>query len=249
MKILFIKSTIKDFNYQKIITKINNEVISKKIQFLSISFEPNTIFKCEKAYRDFINQLTLIANTLNVYIITSSYRLIYHSFDMQAAVVIDNNGIVLDEVIKKYSEIDINHTEKYSVYNTPFGSFAVILGSDLWTIEIPRMLAIKNAEIIFVNDIASNEYNLNINVIRGIAVLNCINLIYRKVDMKEDTLIIHTPNKTLCNEKINESYSININMDDIKKLRKTDLSFKNTLWWLLSGRKPEIYKEILNDFF
>lgn len=185
------------------------------------------------------------------------------------SVVIDNKG----EIVAKSRKIHCFSAElvtiksgvEQTIVDTPFGKIGICVCSDFWIQEMPRMLALKGAEIIYVS---GSSLKQNINLVRPCVLANsahnvCYTL-YTSVIGKVTGLrgndskfliefggysCVASPLGMLAKLSGEEKILFaTLDMEDLRQHRQVDAKFKRTLYWCLWGRRPELYKDILNPY-
>jgi predicted amidohydrolase len=148
--------------------------------------------------------------------------------------------------------------------DTPFGKLGVCVCSDFWIAEMPRMLALKGAEIIAVPG-ASIVRNLGITrpCIQANSSFNvCYTLFTSLVGSvsgsrggREVSIsiggcsTIASPEEILATLDQQETVLYaSLDMDYLRESRTVDLSFKRSLYWCLHGRLPELYRDIVRPY-
>ncbi|MHB8168921.1 MAG: carbon-nitrogen hydrolase family protein [Thermoleophilia bacterium] len=153
----------------------------------------------------------------------------------------------------------------FPIFDTEFGKIAIVICSDLWISEVPRMLALKGAELFIVPG-ASIMQNIDVTApcVLATAVLNVAAIVYTSVvgstvGIRGDKEIalsfggkstVATP-KGIIYEGSKEGEEVTVtelNMEEIRQLRRPDITFRNTFWWCLWGRRPELYGPIQEQY-
>ena len=99
----------------------------------------------------------------------------------------------------------------------------------------------------FVLDCKQLSKECEISYIRGISVYNCVPIIYTQQQNEKTSIFVSSPKAMVFEDQytMTETKDSMVDIDEIVKMRVPDLSFHNTLWWVLWGRKPENYRELL----
>ncbi len=147
----------------------------------------------------------------------------------------------------------------------PFGKVGVLVCSDFWIPEMPRILSLRGAEIIYV---AGSSLLQNIDDIkpcmRANSVFNVCYTVFTSVVGRVEGMRIndkkftiefggHTtvaePESLLCSLEAEEAilYS-ELDMDYIRELRTVDVKFQKTHFFSLWGRRTELYGDILKPY-
>lgn len=250
VKILFKRVDINNLSKTTYVDKIISEVSKVEAEFIMISFKGHSKILSMEFINVVENELKRIAKESEKYIITGIMNIATSNGQIQQCKVINDCGVTLFEPYKEYDSNNISHIDKFEIVETTYGKIAITLGKDIWSLEIPRILALKGARLIFAPDLPSNVGDCEEEHILGVSVINCVGIVYQKQEEEQDRLIVVMPKSELVNEFITTEKIVEIDLGEIDQLREPDVSFKNTLWWVLWGRKPEHYSDILlsNDF-
>lgn len=187
-----------------------------------------------------------------------------------------NTSVLLNEkgeIVGKTRKIHCYAAELVSIQagseqllvDTPFGKLGVCVCSDFWIQEMPRMLALKGAEIIYISGASLIQ---DIEITRPCILANSVhNVCYtlytsvvgkvtgERAGIPAFTIEFggHTtvaePKKIIAT--LNDEEGIlyaELDMDYLRELRRVDITFKNTLYWGLWGRRPELYGAIMEPF-
>ena len=182
--------------------------------------------------------------------------------------LVDNNGEIVGKArkIHRYSSelSNIEAGNEQMLVDTPFGKLGVCICSDFWIPEMPRMLALKGAEIICIpggsltqniattkpvmiaNSVQNVCYTLYTSIVGGIEGIRA----GRKVSIKfAGHSSIAGPRGMIASLDDQPGVIVSeIDMDELKMLRQVDTSFKETLFWSLWGRQPELYGRMLEPY-
>jgi len=190
-----------------------------------------------------------LARKTKTELITGILYVIVQDEMLEQSVYIDKEGEIKGIVFKQHDEKQLSHAETFDIFKTTFGTVGIILGKDLWNIEIPRIMALKGAELLFAPDIRLQEKECVEDYIIGVAIYNLLHIIYCRQEDEGSRLVCVSPEKVLIEKNIdwNESVVCMADMNQIAEIRKPDETFQKTMWWLLHGRKPEMYREIVMD--
>jgi predicted amidohydrolase len=150
------------------------------------------------------------------------------------------------------------------VVDTPFGRLGVCVCSDFWIMEMPRMLALRGAEIIAVPGAALVG---NLPITRACLQANssfnvCYTLLAGAVGEvsgeragREVTISVggHStvagPERLLGTIEGQETVLYaDLDLDYLREMREVDLSFVRSLYWCLHGRQPELYQGLMNKY-
>jgi predicted amidohydrolase len=168
--------------------------------------------------------------------------------------------------IHRYSAemLAVEQGEGQLLVDTPFGRVGVCVCSDFWIQEMPRMLALRGAEIIAVPG-ASIVQNLGITrpCIQANSAHNVCYTLYTSIvgsvtgrrGGREVTIALggHTtvaaPERLLGGLDDEEAVLYaELDMADLRQQRMVDLTFKRSLYWCLWGRLPELYEGLQRPY-
>jgi predicted amidohydrolase len=147
---------------------------------------------------------------------------------------------------------------------TPFGTLGVCICSDFWIPEVPRMLALQGAEIICIPG-ASLATNLEITrpCIQANSTFNVCYTLYTSIvgsatgtrGGREFSIEMAgystaaSPNALLATLDREEGVvRVTLDMEALRGWRQVDPRFKQTLYWCLQGRRPELYGALQGDY-
>lgn len=182
-------------------------------------------------------------------------------------VVLDSNGEIAGKArkIHRYSSelCNIEAGTEQLIVDTPFGKIGVCICSDFWIPEMPRILALNGAEIIYVpggsllqnnettepviiaNSVYNACYTLYASIVGGVKGERAGRKI--SIDFTGNSAITG-PRGLIGHLDDQEGVLIgSIDMDELHKIRQVDTSFKETLFWPIKGRKPELYHRLVED--
>lgn len=182
------------------------------------------------------------------------------------AVVLDADGRVAAKARKAHlfsaEFVALRPGDETVVLDTPFGRLGVCVCSDFWVPEMPRMLALRGAEIIAVPGAALRS-NLPATkpCIYATAVLNCAALVYvgsvgvasgirggRTVTIDvAGASTVATPEglAVTLDEEVGTAYG-EVDVGRLRELRQIDFSFTRTHYFGLHGRRPDLYGPLLD---
>lgn len=228
--------------------KIEKQLAENEIGFLLFKKEDLSYFY--ENYDSVITYLSELAKNTQTEIITGILYIKIQESLMEQSVYIGKNGEVLGEVCKEFDKQQLSHSIQFQEFHTSIGIVGIVLGKDLWSVEIPRILALKGAVILFAPDIQVLDQECEEQHILGIAIYNCLNIIYCRQENENSRFIFVSSEEVKIQKDIDfeESVICEVDLDKIDIIRKPDLTFKNTMWWLLYGRRPQKYKDILTNY-
>ncbi len=213
--------------------------------FLVLNYINNEI--SSSTLDDLKKKLSLIASATKTAIISGLLHVIAKDSDLELSFYINESGVLQGTESKDYDKNCLSHITKFNVYESKFGKIGLILSKDIWSIEIPRILVLKGAIALFVLDCKQLSKECEISYIRGISVYNCVPIIYTQQQNEKTSIFVSSPKAMVFEDQytMTETKDSMVDIDEIVKMRVPDLSFHNTLWWVLWGRKPENYRELL----
>lgn len=203
---------------------------------------------CEK-HDEVLEFLCELARKTKTELITGILYVNVQDEVFEQSVYIDKSGEIKGIVSKPYDEKQLSHAETFEIFKTTFGTVGIILGKDLWNVEIPRIMALKGAELLFAPDIRLQEKECAEEYIIGVAIYNLLHIVYCRQEDEGSRLMFVSPEEVLVEKDFDwkESVVCMADMNQIAEIRKIDPTFRKTMWWLLHGRKPEMYGEIVMD--
>jgi predicted amidohydrolase len=215
------------------------------IVLLGESFLGRNQEACSKIADRAIDLLKDKAKTLGIWIVAGTVP----KNGMMNCSCIDSEGKIVEQFSQTMRDKDIKASTKIPVIAAPFGKFGVLIGIDLWVIEHPRIQSLQGAETILVPGLTDGQPGVEqVGTIWGIAALTCVNVVYASTRTKSGALgysCFVTPTGVRSVLKESGVWSVvEFHDSEIRKLREPDLTFKNTLWYALWGRRPKLYAEL-----
>jgi predicted amidohydrolase len=215
------------------------------------------------------DQLARLAQKYHTYILCGTIVERENNSYFNTSVVLNDEGEIIGKARKVHCYaaelISIQAATDQLIVDTPFGKVGICVCSDFWIQEMPRMLALKGAEIIYVSgasliqDIEITRPCILANSVHNVCYTLYTSIVGKVIGERAGipTFTIefggHTtvaePKKilaTLNNEE--DILYTELDMDYIRKLRQVDITFKNTLYWGLWGRRPELFSDILKPY-
>lgn len=214
------------------------------------------------------DELGVIAKKYNTYILCGTFVEEEAGKYYNTSVMLDSQGQIAGKArkIHRYAS-ELLHVEpgkEQLLVDTPFGKIGVCVCSDYWIPEMPRMLALKGAEMICV---PGNSLMQNLDMMKMMTVANSVNnccyTLYNSVVGSIEgvrggkTIKIEFGGcSTISGPKgiissMDDELGIcigELDMDQLRELRQVDVTFTNTSFWTLMGRQPELYKDILKPY-
>jgi predicted amidohydrolase len=181
------------------------------------------------------------------------------------AVVLDDSGEIVAKVRKAHlfsaEFVALRAGDEAVVLDTPFGRLGVCVCSDFWIQEMPRMLALKGAELIAIPGAAlRNNLAATKPCIYATSVLNAVNILYVggvgtvsgerggrtvTIDIAGHSTVATPEGITAELEEEEAVLYADLDLDRLTELRQIDFSFQKTLYFGLHGRRPEMYEGLL----
>lgn len=184
------------------------------------------------------------------------------------SVVIDQHGRIAGKArkIHRYGAevVSVTAGTDQLLLDTPFGKLGVCICSDFWISEMPRMLALRGAEIIVVPG-ASIVHNLGITrpCIQANSTFNVCYTLYAGIvgsvtgerGGRQVTVALGGYSTVADPERIVATIDddetvvyATLDMEWLRQMREVDLSFARSLYWCLHGRQPDYYGGIMQPY-
>ncbi|GAA2566569.1 MULTISPECIES: carbon-nitrogen hydrolase family protein [Streptomyces] len=184
------------------------------------------------------------------------------------AVLLDDRGEVVVKARKTHrfaaEMVSVTASDEFTVVDTPFGRLGICVCSDFWIPEVPRMLALRGAEIIAVPGAALRG---NIQITRPCLQANssfnvCYTLLASAVGSvtgeragRQVSIEVAGHSTVAAPEELLGSLDeeegvlrTELDMDHLRSLREVDLSFRRSLYFCLHGRRPELYDRLREPY-
>ncbi|MCN9244634.1 carbon-nitrogen hydrolase family protein [Streptomyces sp. RY43-2] len=181
------------------------------------------------------------------------------------AVVLDDTGAIVAKVRKVHlfsaEFVALRAGEEAVVLDTPFGRLGICVCSDFWIQEMPRLLALKGAEIIAVPAAAlRNNLPATKPCVLSTAVLNAADVLYVgsigkvsgerggrtvTIDLAGHSTVATPEGITAELDEEEAVLYADLDLERLRQLREIDFSFQKTLYFGLHGRRPELYERLL----
>lgn len=176
--------------------------------------------------------------------------------------LIDDQGAIVGKArkIHRFSAemLSVEAGSEQLLVDTPFGKLGLCVCSDFWIVEMPRMLALKGAEIIAVPG-AALVGNLGITrpCIQANSSFNVCYTLFaggvgkvtgqrggRTVSIEVGGYsTVAGPEGLLGSLDAQESVLYGeLDLEYLRQMRTVDTSFKRSLYWCLHGRLPHLYQ-------
>lgn len=183
-------------------------------------------------------------------------------------VLIDDSGAIVGKARKIHrfaAEIrSVEPGDHQVLVPTPFGVLGLCVCSDFWIVEMPRMLALKGAEIIAVPGAAlignlpitrpciqaNSSYNVCYTLFAGAVGSVTGQRAGRQVSITVGGYsTVAGPEQILATLDDQETILYaQLDLDYLRTMRTVDLSFQRSLYWCLHGRLPERYHDVATDY-
>lgn len=212
--------------------------------------------------------LSVIARRYHAYILCGTFVEEEAGKYYNTSVMLDSQGQIAGKArkIHRYASelLYVEPGKEQLIVDTPFGKIGVCVCSDYWIPEMPRMLALKGAEIICV---PGNSLMQNLDVMKMMTVANSVNnccyTLYNSVVGAIEGIrggktikiefggcsTISGPKGMISSLDSEPGICIGeLDMEQLRELRELDVTFTNTCFWTLLGRQPELYQDILKPY-
>jgi predicted amidohydrolase len=181
------------------------------------------------------------------------------------AVVLDDRGEIVTKVRKAHlfsaEFVALRPGDEAVVLDTPFGKLGVCVCSDFWIQEMPRLLALKGAELIAIPAAAlRNNLAVTKPCVLSTAVLNAVNVLYVggvgavsgirggrtvTIDIAGHSAVAGPEGIVAELDEEEAVLYADLDLDRLAQLREIDFTFQKTLYFGLHGRRPELYEPLL----
>ena len=184
------------------------------------------------------------------------------------SVLIDDRGEICGKARKLHrfaaEMVTVTAGDQQLLVDTPFGRLGLCVCSDFWIVEMPRLLALRGAEIIavpgaaLVNNLpitrpciqANSAFNVCYTLFAGVVGTASGERAGRKASIElggcttiagpEQLLGSLGDEEAILYRQLDQSY--------LRQMRAVDLSFKRSLYFCLHGRVPELYGGITSHY-
>lgn len=142
--------------------------------------------------------------------------------------------------------------DDFPVVETEYGTVGVLLGSDFWLVEPPRLQCLAGAELLLVAGSLGGKFpDAQRAAVWGIATINTVAIAFASAlsTRSRGCSSVATPERFLAeigqDEGILESdWDLG---EQIRFLREPDLRFQQTLWFGLWARRPDLYEPLVHS--
>jgi len=184
------------------------------------------------------------------------------------SVLLDDRGRIVGKArkIHRFSAemLSIDCGDSQLLVETPFGKLGVCVCSDFWIVVMPRMLALRGAEIIAVPG-AALKGNLGITrpCVQANSSLNVCYTLFNggvgkvtgerggrevSIEVAGCTTVAGPEGLVATLDDEETIVYADLDLDYLRTLRTVDLTFKRSLYWCLHGRLPQLYSGICEDY-
>lgn len=202
------------------------------------------------ALRDHVvDRLAALAQQRGTYVLTGSWPERGAEGREQVAHLIDDRGEIVTTVRRPVlPDGTTGSGTDFPVVETPHGKVGVLLGSDFWLVEPPRIQCLQGAELLLVSGAVRSSYpERQRAAVWGIATLNTVAIAFAGglghggaggscVVMPEDFAV----RADLAEGVVGAPWDVEL----IRHLRQPDLKFQETLWFGLWARRPDLYTDL-----
>lgn len=183
------------------------------------------------------------------------------------ALLIDSSGEIIGKVRKIHPFLNecflLKTGSEFPIFHVQNTRVGILICSDFYFVECPRILSIKGAEILFVPGILHpHDRGLIECILRAYSVLNGLYIVFAgvigKIEGKEGVreFIGHStvvgPHGTISSGGEEESITTaTLDLSDLRKMREpmaNAIISGPAIGWVLWGRRPQLYGEITKDF-
>jgi predicted amidohydrolase len=214
------------------------------------------------------DRLGEIAAAKNCYILCGTVVEREGNASFNTSVLLDDTGQIVGKArkIHRFSAemLAIEAGQEQLVVPTPFGNLGVCVCSDFWIVEMPRMLALRGAEIIAVPGAAlkgnlpitrscvqaNSSFNVCYTLFNGGVGVASGERAGRHVSIEvAGRSTVAGPEGLLASlDDEEEVLHAELDLDYLRMLRTVDLTFKRSLYWCLHGRMPRLYEGICQEY-
>lgn len=184
------------------------------------------------------------------------------------AVLLDDRGEIVVKARKTHrfaaEMVSVTASDDFALIDTPFGRLGICVCSDFWIPEVPRMLALRGAEIIAVPGAALRG---NIQITRPCLQANssfnvCYTLLASAVGSvtgeragRQVSIEVAGHSTVAAPEELlgtlDEEPGVlraELDLGYLREMREVDLSFRRSLYFCLHGRRPELYGRLAEPY-
>ncbi|MCE9669678.1 carbon-nitrogen hydrolase family protein [Myxococcus stipitatus] len=185
--------------------------------------------------------LTHLAREREVYLATGSWLEHHEGRVVDVARVLDRTGRVCATVRRPHEGgAPVTGTD-FPLLDTDKGRVGLLLGHDFWVMEPSRIQSLRGAHLVLVSGaLGTRNRESKKAAIWGLATLHCVAVAFASTVGGGSTLAL--PQRLVAQADEAPGVLTAEWADDTMALqREADLSFKNTLWFGLWARRPELY--------
>lgn len=182
--------------------------------------------------------------------------------------LIDDSGRIVGKARKIHrfaaELLSVQPGDHQLLVDTPFGKLGLCVCSDFWIVEMPRMLALKGAEIIAVPGAAlvgnlpitrpciqaNSSYNVCYTLFAGPVGSATGERAGRQVSISVGGhSTVAAPERLIATLDAEEAVLYaQLDLEHLRAIRTVDLSFRRSLYWCLHGRLPDRYGDITRPY-
>ncbi|MFG2792209.1 carbon-nitrogen hydrolase family protein [Streptomyces sp. NPDC048419] len=197
-----------------------------------------------------LERLTALARTRGTYVLTGSWpEQRPDGALVQVARLLDPNGSACAQVEREILRDGTTGTgDDFPVVETPHGNVGVLLGTDFWLVEPPRIQCLAGADLLLVaGSLDGTQQAAQRAAVWGIATINTVAVAFAgalsarcgggsavalpegfAAEAGTDEVILQAP----------------WDLAKLRHLREPDLRFQQTLWFGLWARRTELYADL-----
>ncbi len=187
--------------------------------------------------------LSLVANRTGTNILLGAFA---EDEENIAAYYWDSNGKCEPVVLERGEHCE----DPFLIINIGNCRLALVHPDEIWIPEVPRCAALAGVDAIVALGATNNPAEAQrTELLWGMSALLCTPLIFMSPCSINNSLCgasaFAWPNRfqfRMTNAQ--QSTSVEITPEAVKAIREPDLRFKNSLWYCLWGRRPELYTRL-----
>ena len=196
-----------------------------------------------------LERLGALARSRGAYVLTGTWPEGGGSAANQVVRLLDPTGSVLLESRRSLERDGSTSTgTDFPVVATDVGKVGVLLGPDFWLVEPPRIQCLRGAELLLVaGSLTGRAAAAKRAAVWGIATLNTVGVAFASSlsTTSHGGSAVAMPEGFVTEAGSQEGvFSAPLDLDRVRHLREPDLRFRETLWFGLWARRPELYAPI-----
>lgn len=201
-----------------------------------------------------LETLSRLARKLRVHLVTGSWLEGVEGGRVNVTRLLDRRGEPCATLRRPYGTGEPTTGDDFPIADTDKGKVGLLCGQDFWAIEATRIQSLRGAELVLVpGTLNARNRESKLAAIWGIATLSCVAVAFASAVGgcafgPTGGSAIALPNRFV-GRAGEEPGSITGEWSDdtMSALRDPDLTFKNTLWFGLWARRPELYGSLIED--